>query len=215
MHREEGFTIVELLVVVLLLSMVTTAFYQVLFSATGGSEAAVDNARISEEARHGFNRMVRDVREAERVTNVSATSFTAEIDFDTNNTIDPLPTSSDVVGNYETITYTFNSGAGTITASSGSTSEVLMAGISCVRRTDNACEDMFTYSSSRLEYDTDLNGVTSALELDQAVALGNNNLSVWSATEMSFIDRMTFAMRVTRGDSTTEFFADAQLRNRR
>ena len=218
MNRQSGFTIAELLVVIFLLSIALTGFYQVLFSAADGSDTANDIVQVSENARLGFNRMVRDTREADGVSDLSANAFTVGIDFNTDNVIDPSPP-ADELGSYETLTYRFNSGAGTITVTTGGGSpvtEVLMTGVSCVRDALGNCEPAFTYASSRLEYDTSpVNGVTSAAELNAAQTIGDGNLSNWTETEESFVDRVTFALRVTKGQSFTDFHADAQLRNRR
>jgi prepilin-type N-terminal cleavage/methylation domain-containing protein len=218
---ERGFTIVELLVVILLLSLVLTAFYQVLFSATSGSETSQNLARVSEEARLGFNRMVRDAREGNGVFDPSATSFTVEIDFDGDNAI--ATAAPDPLGSYERITYSYDAATQTIRATTYGVTEVLMTGVTCVKKANNTCEDIFTFTSSRLEYDTLLadgvtagsDGVVSAKELDVAPTIGNNNLASWTDTEERFIDRVTFALKVTQGSSSTDFHADAQLRNRR
>lgn len=215
-QKQDGFTLIEILVVMFLLSIITTAFFQVLLSATEGSSTAGDIARVSEQARLGFNRMVRDTREADRVTNLSPTSFKVEIDFDGDGVIQPVPSAGGELGSYETLTFSFVSG--TISVTSGSTTEVLVSGVSCVRRNDGTCEDVFTYSSSRLEYDNNpTDGVASAAELNQLppAGVGENNLANWTSTEMSLVDRVTFALKVTEGTSSTDFHADAQLRNRR
>ncbi|HEY7876519.1 MAG TPA: type II secretion system protein [Actinomycetota bacterium] len=213
--NEAGFTMIEMLVAMTLFAIVSVGTYQVLFQTAAGSRGAQNVARTSQEARLGFNRMVRDTREAQDVLTPTSTSFQIQTDFNGDGAIQPSP--SDVTGDYEVLTFTFNEsvgGNGTITAASGSSSEVLMAGVDCVRKADNTCYDVFTYSSSRLEYDTNVNGVTSASELDAAPSLGNSN-GVLDAAELDFVDAVTLQLRVTAGGETSAFYAQAQLRNHR
>jgi len=212
---EAGYTLTEILVAVLLLSIVSMTFYQVLFSAARGSDTSRNVVRVSEEARLGFSRMVRDTREGEALIGPSATSFKVETDFNANGVIEPNPL--DPIGNYESLTYTFNesgSGNGTISVSNGVKTEVLMRGVDCVRNADDSCKPVFSYASSRLEYDTNADGIASAADLDDDPAIGNNN-SVLDGQEVDFVDTVSFALVVKVDDSNTTFSTTAQLRNLR
>lgn len=213
--REGGFTIIEMLVAMTLFAIISVGIYQVLFQTTAGSKTAQSVARTSQEARLGFNRMVRDSREAQDVKVPTATSFQIETDFSGDGVIQPTP--SEVTGDYEVLTFAFDEapgGNGTITATSGTSTEVLMAGVDCVRKADNSCYDVFSYSSSRLEWDANQNGITSASELDTAPSLGNSN-GVLDASELDFVDAVSFQLRVTSNTETATFYAEAQLRNHR
>jgi type II secretory pathway component PulJ len=204
-----------MLVAMTLFAIISVGIYQVLFQTTAGSETARNVARTSQEARLGFNRMVRDSREAENVKLPTATSFQIETDFSGDGSIQPTP--SDVTGDYEVLTFAFDEeadGNGTITATSGTTTEVLMAGVDCARKADNSCYDVFSYSSSRLEWDANQNGTTSAAELDTAPSLGNSN-GVLDASELDFVDAISFQLRVSAQGETAVFYAEAQLRNHR
>ena len=209
---ENGFTLVEMLVAMTLFAVISVGMYQLVFQTAAGSRTAQNVARTSQEARLGFNRMVRDTREAQDIITPTSTSFKIETDFNGDGAIQPTP--SDVTGDYEVLTFTFNPGAGTITATSGGSTEVMMAGVDCVRKADNSCYDVFTFSSSRLEYDSNVNGVTSAAELDAAPSLGNSN-GVLDAAELDFVDAVSFQLRVSAGGETATFYAEAQLRNHR
>jgi prepilin-type N-terminal cleavage/methylation domain-containing protein len=212
---EQGFTLVEMLVAVFIFSLVTFGMYQLLFSATRASRFSRDVVRTSEGARLGFNRLVRDTREGSGIKSPSATSFTVEIDFDGSQTIEATPL--DPVGSYESITFTFNpaaGGRGTITATGGGVTEVLMDGVDCVRKADNTCNPVFTYRASRLEYDSNSDGITSQAELDVAAGVGNNNGSL-DGSELGLVDTVAFALRVSQDRSTETFYAQAQLRNLR
>ena len=206
---EPGFTIIELLVSIGVFSLVSVGMYQVLFSATEGSEAAQDGITVSEEARLGFNRLVRDTREADTLAAISSTSFDVVIDFDGNGTIQPTP--ADPAGDYERLTISFDRAARTISMSPGpGNKEVLMRGVRCIVETPTC--SVFSFSSSRLEFDTDGNGVTTAAELEIAVGNGNGTID---GSEIGFIDIVSFSMKVQDGGAQTDFYADAQLRNRR
>lgn len=213
--NEAGFTVIEMLVAIFVFSMVSVAMYQVLFSASEGSQRSTDIVRSSEEARLGFNRLVRDTREGREVKSPTDLSYTVDIDFDGNGTIEPTP--SDPLGSYESIRYTFNpsaDGEGTVTATAAGVTEVLMTGVDCIRKTDNTCNPVFSYRSSRLEYDSNSDGTTTAAELDLPANGGNNN-GIIDGTEIGLVDVVAFSLRVTQGDTTESFYAVAQLRNQR
>lgn len=212
-----GFTLIELLVTLGLLSVVSVGFYQVLFSSTRGVDTAQNAIAVSEEARLGFNRLVRDTRESEEVVNPSATSFTVEIDFDASGGIDPAPAAGPALGNFERLTFTFNPagpGNGTISVSGGGLSEVLMRGVDCVRKTDGSCHDVFTYASSRLEYDTSGDGRSSADEIEAALDTSIDG-ALDTVPELGVIDIVEFALRVQVGEAIETFYSEAQLRNQR
>lgn len=213
--NENGFTLVEFLVAIFIFSLVSLAMYQVLFTATRGSETSRNIVKTSEEARLGFNRLVRDTREGREIKSPSASSFTVEIDFDGNGTIEPSP--PDPLGSYESITFTFNEaagGAGTISLTAGGSTEVLMTGVDCIRKGDGTCNPVFSYRSSRLEFDSNADGVTSSAELDAAPSIGNAN-GILDANEIGLIDTVVFGLRVKEGSSSENYYAEAQLRNQR
>jgi Tfp pilus assembly protein PilW len=206
---------IELLVGMSLFAVACVGIYQVLFQTAQRSSKATDVATTTQEARLGFNRMVRDTREAQSLIDPTDTSFQIETDFNGDGVIQPSP--AEVTGDYESLRFTFNqsaTGAGTVTATAGNSTEVLMNGVDCVRKTDNTCQTVFTYSSSRLEYDTNSNGITSAAELDAAVGVGNAN-GVLDGSEVNYVDAVAFQLRTKAGTTTSTFYAEAQLRNHR
>lgn len=214
-RNEEGFTLVEFLVAIFVFSAISIAMYQVLFMTTRGSERAKDIVNTSEEARLGFNRLVRDTREGREVKSPSSQSFTVDIDFNGNGTIEPSP--PDPLGSYESVRFDFNpvtGGFGTVTVTAAGSTETLMDGVDCIRKTDGTCNPAFTYRSSRLEYDANADGVTSSAELDAAPSIGNNN-GVLDGNEIALVDVVAFALRVKVGGSIENFYAEAQLRNQR
>ena len=213
---ESGFAMIELLVTIVLLAIVTTGAYMVLFSLNRSSTTARNVASVSQEARLSFNRMVRDTRQGRAIdavdTNITddgKVSYTVLVDFDGNNVISrPSPNPS---GDYEALTYTFDRDAKTVTLNG----EVLMRGAECV---DATCA-VFKYSSSQMQYDWDKDGVVTTAELDAAGCPLHGNPSIGNCNntldvELSLISNVDFAFQIRSGDSTTKFFVQAQLRNK-
>lgn len=211
-NRERGFTLIEILVAMGLFAAISVSFYQVLFSASAGSDRARDVVRVSEGARLGFNRMVRDTREAAEIATPTDTSYQIDIDFNGNGTIEPSP--SAITGNYERLTFAFNAGAGTVTVTVGGTTENLMTGVECIPKAGGGCQPVFRYGSNRLEYDVNSDGVTDAAELIAAPVISNGN-AVLDGQELNFVDTVRFALRVRNNDSIETFYAEAQMRNQR
>jgi prepilin-type N-terminal cleavage/methylation domain-containing protein len=213
-HQSEGgFTLIETMIAVFVFSIVATVFYQVLFSAAKGSDTSRDVVRVSEEARLGFMRMVRDTREGDGLIGPTSTSFKVETDFDANGVIDPNPI--DPIGNYESLTFKFNestTGDGTISVSNGVKTEVLMSGVDCIR-VSGVCKDVFSFASSRLEY-AGGDGIATAADLDSDPAIGNSN-GILDGDEVDVVDTVTFELSVRVNDSKTNFNSTAQLRNLR
>jgi prepilin-type N-terminal cleavage/methylation domain-containing protein len=212
--QQSGFTLVELLVTLLLLSIVGVAMYQLLFSVAGGTQTAENLARVSDEARLGFNRMVRDTREGQEIQSVSPdqSSFTVAVDFDANGVITAAP-SQNAAGDYEELTFSFNESARQIRLNG----ELLMSGVECA----GACsaQPVFNFASEDLRYDWNANGVTTWQELDAApsqsvVGVGNGN-GLLDEFELPYVTSVTFHVRVVKGASASTFFARAQLRNNR
>ncbi len=208
-RAEEGFTLVETLVAIALFSALAVGFYQVMFAGVGGSDTNRSVIRISEEARLAFNRMVRDTREADLLVSAGPTSYRVQVDFDANGSITP-PSSVNASGDYEDLTFAYDEAARSITLNG----EVLMQGVEKV-----AGKEVFSFSSNRLEYDWNANGVTEWQELDAAptrgvAGVGNNN-GILDSPEMRFLSNVNFALLVREEDRSEVFYSQAQLRNRR
>ena len=204
--NESGFTLVELLVTMLIFAVVSVGFYSVMFAVVRGSDDARSVAAVSEEARMGLNRMVRDTREGSELLAASANSFTVRVDFE-NDGLGPQDLTFTKVGDEIRLN-----------------GEELVDGIDCLRVDDkpaNPCQqDVFHYTSDRLQYDWDMDGVTTWQELDDSasddhgvVGVGNDDEQL--NVELEFLSNVTFAMSVSDGDALSRFIAEAQLRNRR
>jgi len=212
---ERGFTLIELLVGIALFSIVSIGFYQVLLATSGASQTTRDITQISGEARLGFNRLVRDTREADEVRAITANSYEIFIDFDGDG--QPAPAPTDLAGSHEVVRYRWNSVQKTITITSGATTEVLMSGVDCVRNVPSACaHPVFSYASSRLEFDSDGDGLTEVGEMDVAPVYGDGlGGSIPTGQELDIVDIVAFTIALTQGDSTSTMYAEAQLRNNR
>lgn len=227
---EAGFTMVELLVASTIFAAIATVFMSVMFSVARGTESTTDSVRISEEARLGLNRMVRDTREAAWIelssTNPDVThdSFTVKIDYDGNGAYTNSPPGT-AAGSYEVLTYAYDAPGDRITVTApGVGTETLVRGVDCVRDpVTGACTStVFSFSSNRLEYDWNTDGVTTMSEIDDA-ACPNNNLTTFDSacnnvladTELAALSSVNIAIEITNGDGSSDYYAEAQLRNRR
>jgi prepilin-type N-terminal cleavage/methylation domain-containing protein len=194
---DAGFTLVELMVAILLLSILMTGVLASVMSTSG----ALDNVRatsdITGEARVAMERMSRELRQAERLLAATPSSFSLEGDFNH----DGLIADAD----NERVTYTFDGVAGelvlTTTASLGSP---ILAG-----RVSSCVVD---YTSSLWEHDADDNGETTYLEIDQAIGNGNGILDL--PEELEAIDLVDITLTVSRSGRTQTFTTSTNLRNR-
>lgn len=222
---ESGYTFVEVLVSLLLFSIVSIGFMQVMMSGARGTDVTRRNVRLSEQARLGLNRIVRDVREAGWVTlpgssaNGVYTSFTVKTDYDGNGAYANSAGIASAESNYEVVTYSYDAVAKTITVTAeGFPAEVLIEGVEPV-----GTKPVFSFTSNRLEYDWSQDGVTTMLEVDQnACSQGGYNLSLDTAcdgelsdAELANLTNFALAVEVNDDGADAEFFAEAQLRNRR
>jgi type II secretory pathway pseudopilin PulG len=207
---------IELLVAILLLSIISVGMYTLVFSSNKAGNTTQEAAEVSADVRRGFNRLVRDTREATAFEVPSPTKYTIEVDFNGDGVITPIP--SDPTGNYERLSFEFrqaSDGQGTIEISDGVNTEVLMDHVDCIKNGAGVCYPVFTFGSSRLlDLDTNQDGVTSPAELDVAPTIGNNN-GLLDGDEINFIDRVSYALKVTINKQVQNFYAEAQLRNRR
>jgi prepilin-type N-terminal cleavage/methylation domain-containing protein len=206
-RSEDGFTLIETLVTLGLISIVTTTFYSVMFSGARGSETTRNVTRVTEEARSGLNRMVRDTREADLLLDVSANSYNVRIDFNGDGVFE----NPNVDGDFEDLIYSYHAASKTIRLTAPPlNSETLVAGVERL-----GAAPIFSFTSSLLKYDWDANGVTTLAELAAAPKPPHNDTSVTAGNEAALLSAVGFEFQVHSGDSMAEFFAEAHLRNRR
>ncbi|MDP9068812.1 MAG: prepilin-type N-terminal cleavage/methylation domain-containing protein [Actinomycetota bacterium] len=211
---EAGFTLIELLVTASLFSVLAVGFYQVLFSNARGSDTSRAVVKISEEARLGLNRMIRDTREgtlwcetydgASTTACPTRTSYSVRIDFNSDGKFEnPNPQ-----GDYEKLTFAYDSTRGVIALNG----EVLVAGVTPI-----SGKDIFTYTSNRLEYDANSDGMTTWQELDATglTGIGDKDGVLDGDLELRHLSNIDYAFNVASGGRTTVFYSQAQLRNTR
>lgn len=227
--RSAGFTLIETLVAIALFSVLGAGFYAVMFSQVSGSERTRSVARITEEARLGFNRMVRDTREGSAIGAAdgcvqadmqTGDCFNVKVDFD-NDGIFENPNGD---GDYENLTFSHNDDDDTIDitvcSATGCVTEVLIDGV----EPSAAGDPVFSFSSNLLRYDvgtvpgaTPGNGVTEWQELDAALGdVGNGNQDL-DAGEWPYLTNVSFSFQISGEEAgeRTQFNSEAQLRNLR
>lgn len=231
---EGGFTMVEVLIALSLLSLLAAGFMSVLFAVARATDSTAAHVRVSEEARLGLNRMIRDTREAAWISlsgpspTATHNSFTVKIDYDGDGAYSN-PASGTAEGNYEIVTYAYDDANDRITVTApGVGTETLARGVDCVRDSNDLCEsEVFSFTSNRLEYDYEgtsgatPDGVTTLKELN-GIACAPHSLTTLDAcnatlvdAELAAITNVNVAVELTAAGRSTEYFAEAQLRNRR
>jgi prepilin-type N-terminal cleavage/methylation domain-containing protein len=208
-HGEGGYSLIEMLVAMLIFAAISVGFYQVVIMQSRTADTTRSVSSISQEARTGFDRMVRDVREADliSVATSAGTSFTIKVNYNG----DQYYQNPNSAGDSEILAFAYDAANKTITLNG----EVLMGGVVPV-----PSKSMFTFTDDVLDYDWDNNGQTSWLEVDQAscashgvTGVGNCN-STLDAGEFPFLTTVTFAIQGQNGSRSTNFYATAQMRNR-
>lgn len=223
-RRENGFTLVEVLVTILVFSVISVGFYTVMFSGTRGSDTARHVIRISEDARLGLNRMVRDTREADEIVELSPTAYRIQVNFNNNFDAagDPIYEDTNAASD-EDFSFVYDAATSGIYIDVDNDGpepdELLVGGVSPI-----GSGDPFSYFSNVLELDwhgasssDPPDGVTTCLEIDEAEDHGVANVGdddgVCDDGEAEFVSRVRFAFEVASGDHKTDFFTESQLRN--
>lgn len=191
---EGGFTLVELLVTLTIFAVASTAFFQLMLGGTRGSNRARQVARVSEEARAGLNRMIRDTREGSNLTEATPSSYTVQVDFNADGNYQ----NPNAQGDFEVLTFALSGSAITLNG------ETLIAGVAPI-----GTQPVFQYSSRMLDHDTNpVDGVATLSEIQQAAA---STPSV--GDPLAWITTVSYSFKLTNGDASTDFYGKAELRN--
>jgi prepilin-type N-terminal cleavage/methylation domain-containing protein len=199
LRAEAGFTLIELLVAIALFAVISTSIYAVVFAGVRASNTSEDVVRVSEEARLGLNRMIRETREGQLFSGLSSDSYRVRIDFDR----DGIYENPNEAGDFENLQFSYDSADNEILLNG----DVLIAGVTPI----DGSTPVFSYTSNDLRYDSNRDGVTTSTELDEAAAAGY----AVDSTDPSEYSNVEFSFRVSSGPRQTVFRGLAQLRNRR
>jgi prepilin-type N-terminal cleavage/methylation domain-containing protein len=198
-QAEDGFTLVEFMVAIGIFLVLATTFYQFMFSSARSTDTSEDVVRVSEEARLGLNRLVRDTREGQLFSSFSPNSYNVRVDFNGNGSYE----NPNANGDYENLTFEFRPASNAIYLNN----QLLVAGVYQI-----GSESVFTYTSNDLHYDWNGDGVTTAAELDEGPSRG---FPAITSSDVSLYSNVEYAFELHNGDQVTEFRSQAQLRNRR
>lgn len=199
-RNARGMSLIEVLVAMSVFGIVSVLFLRVAMSGNDASQATQQVSGVSEEARLGLNRMLRDTREASRIANATPTSYTIFVDFNNDQIFtSPSPNS---MGDYEVETFSYSAGRILLNG------EVLIDGVSQV-----GSNPIFTYTSSLLDYDWDRDGVTTLDELNAADD-PPHNITTLGNVEL-LLNSVNYRLKITNGPADADFFLEAQLRNAR
>jgi prepilin-type N-terminal cleavage/methylation domain-containing protein len=237
--RQAGFTLIEMLVAVVLMSLIGTALLSVVFGANRSATATKSQQDLNEEARLAINRMARELRQANGLATVlnpdgpsysssAITALTFTADFNGDGCIDGAHADGTTTGcaayqssNPETLTYCWNPAASVrqLFLISGR----LGAGGGCVDSSNHTglpilagqvTSFKLTYRSNQYLYDTNGDGVTSWLEIDQADPPVGNQNGLLDANELPKIDSIVIDLGVSaNGAHAQTYTTQVDLRN--
>lgn len=181
----KGFTLVEMLVSMLILSVVMSAIFAFLWSASNYWQAGQATADVTENARLGLNRMTRELKQASEITSATATEMVFKVNY----------------GNgVETVSYGFTPGSngspGTVWRNSDiSTQTTLM---------ENVKSAQFDYYGNDYRCDANNDGEITFSELQSC-----------SSSPSTKIARVDITLTMKSGNHPDEnFVGQAWLRNR-
>lgn len=235
LRADQGFTLVELLVGIVITSILTSVVFTAVMASTRAAQSGQTVNDLNEEARLALNRMSRELREAKSVTAVTnpavpntATadpadtvaqnptgdvSITFEVDFNGNGVIEPTATDP------ERLTYIYDrAGQKLLLQAAGLTLPVLAA---------NVADFKVDFTTRRYQYDgvqwiagagcTALNqprdGVVHWFEVDKYPTGTIGNCSGTLDTELSVIDSIQIDLKVLYGPKQQAYETTVDLRN--
>lgn len=234
-RNDQGFTLVEMLVAMVVLSALGTVFLTTVMGSQKSAKATSSEQDLNEEARLALNRMARELRQADALTEVrnpdganydstAITSVTFTADFNGDGCIDgvanttPAPVCDPADdSNPETLTYCWDPTAtvrqlylipGALAAGDTCQSQGLpiLAG--------QVTSFKLSYRSNEYLYDADGDGITTWTELDDAgTPVGNNDDSL-DDPELDNVDSVVIELTVSsNGAHTQTYTTQVDLRN--
>jgi MSHA biogenesis protein MshO len=227
---DSGFTLVEMLVAIVVLGILGTVFLTTVLGAQTSAKATSSEQDLNEEARLALNRMARELRQADALTEVrnpdgasydssNITSVTFTADFNGDGCID---CSADTESNPETLTYCWDPGAdvrqlylipGELTGDDCQVDGALpiLAG--------QVTSFKLSYRSNSYLYDVTGgddggDGITTWTELDQAGAPVGNDDGELNDPELDNVDSVVIELTVSaNGNHAQSYTTQVDLRN--
>jgi len=187
LRAQHGFTLVEMLVSIAILSVIMAAMFSFLWGTSNHWAAGKNTAETTDNARIGLNRMTRELKQASILTSAEPSLVSFNVDFG---------------GGQENITYGYTPGSG---GEQGylwrSTTSIPGEQVTLI----NNVEDMqFTYYGNDYKCDQAMDGTITWAELQAC-----------SADPISKVARIDINLSLKTGDQNTQTFMDqAWLRNR-
>jgi prepilin-type N-terminal cleavage/methylation domain-containing protein len=181
-----GFTLIEMLVSILILSVIMTAIFAFLWGASRYWQTGRDAADVTENARLGLNRMTRELKQGSLITVADTTQVSFAVDYGDGD---------------ETVTFGFTPGDGGAGGLVWRTSSSATQQATLIDNVDNA---EFVYYGN--DYRCDVNG-------DGRVSL--EELNSCSTDPEAKISRVDIVLTMSSGGSAQQtFVGQAWLRNR-
>ncbi|TIC78910.1 prepilin-type N-terminal cleavage/methylation domain-containing protein [Nocardioides sp. GY 10127] len=209
--KDAGYTLVELLVAMGLLTVVTTLLLGLVLAASQATEDVSDSADVTQESRLAIERLSRELRQTAAIDAVeltdlgdATTALTIWTDFDGDGLRDTT------MADPEVLTYRWDPAVGRLTltaddASGGAITRPVLAEV--VSRFD------LVLLSSAFEADANGDGETTWQEIDASSAFGGNSDGRPDGAELAWLDLVRVELTVTDGDVARDFSLAVDLRN--
>ena len=234
---DEGFTLVELLVVMILMGIFGTIFMTTMLGAQRSARATAAQHDLNEEARLALNRMARELRQATALTSVlnpdgpsydataiTAVTFTA--DFNGDGCIDgaaptPLPSPAPAcqpyaASNPETLTYCWDPSTAVrqlYLIPGGLSSQSCQISGALPILAGQVTSFKLSYRSNEYLYDANGDGLSTWLELDQAGPPAGNSDGQLNAPELGSVDSIVQDVSVAAEGHQQSYTTQVDLRN--
>lgn len=236
-RRDGGFTLIEMLVSMIVLGALGTVFLTTVLGAQKSAQNTSSEQDLNEEARLAINRMARELRQADAITEVrnpdgdaydssAITTITFNADFNGDGCIDgvmpsPAPSPAPVCqaasdSNPETLSYCWDPSAavrqlylvpGTLPDGTCQTDDALPI------LAGQVTSFKLSYRSNEYLYAGD-DGITTWSELDQAGPPVGNNDGQLDSPELTDIDSVVIDVTVSaNGNHSQSYTTQVDLRN--
>ncbi len=183
-----GFTMIEILVTLLILSVIMAAMFTFLWAMSGYWKKGQNTADMTENARLGLNRMTRELMQAAQVTVAQAGQVSFEVNF------------NDGAG-WQTVTYGFTAGNQGAPGTVWRTSSADMRQVTLINDVSNAA---FSYFGNDYKCDADNDGIVTLADINRGSCGGN----------LDKVGRVDISLTMAAGSQSQTIADQAWIRNR-